>query len=192
MRIILASGSPRRRELLGNLGLKFDIMVDNSDEKFFAGEHPKDTVMRLALQKAQNVADKIEDAAIVIGADTVVSIDGKILGKPKDEEEAGLMLKQLSGRKHTVYTGVAAVNNATGFKVNEFEATDVKFRELSEDEINSYVKSGEPMDKAGAYGIQNLGALLVEGIDGDYFNVVGLPICRLGIILNRDFGVSVL
>lgn len=192
MRIILASGSPRRRELLENLGLKFDIMVDNSDESIAAGEHPKDTVMRLALQKVQNIADKCEDTAIVIGADTVVSIDGKILGKPKNEEEAELMLKRLSGRKHTVYTGVAAVNSETGFKVSEFEATDVKFRELSGNEINSYVKSGEPMDKAGAYGIQNLGALFVEGIDGDYFNVVGLPICRLGIMLKRDFGVSIL
>lgn len=192
MKLVLASGSPRRRELLGNIGLSFDIVVDNSDEEFVKGEHPSETVKRLSMQKALNVAGKIASNAIVIGADTVVSIDGKILGKPKDEAEAEEMLNRLSGRSNTVYTGLAVVNKSLGKTVSDFESTDVKFRELSHDEIKAYVKSGEPMDKAGAYGIQNLGALLIEGIDGDYFNVVGLPICKLGKILERDFGVKIL
>ena len=192
MKLILASGSPRRRELLGNLGLSFDIMIDNSEEEFARDEHPSQTVKRLAMQKALNVADRADGDAVVIGADTVVSIDGKILGKPKDEAEAEEMLRRLSGRTNTVYTGLALVNRSSGRTVSDFEATDVKFRQLSDDEIKAYVRSGEPMDKAGAYGIQNLGALLIEGIDGDYFNVVGLPLCKLGIILERDFGVNVL
>lgn len=192
MKFVLASASPRRRELLENIGLKFEIMADNSDEEFAENEQPFDTVKRLAKQKALNVAGKVQSDAIIIGADTVVSIDGKILGKPKDETEAEEMLSLLSGRRHTVFTGIAVIEKSSGRIVSDFEATDVKFRELSREEIKEYVRSGEPMDKAGAYGIQNLGALLIEGIDGDYFNVVGLPLCKLGIILKQEFDVKVL
>lgn len=192
MRIVLASASPRRRELLSNIGLRFDILTDNSDENYISGELPEDTVMRLSAQKARSVAEHIDGDALVIGADTVVAIDGKILGKPKDEEDAEHMLAELSGRKNTVFTRITVINTSDGKSVSEFERTDVKFRVISADEIRRYVKSGEPMDKAGAYGIQNLGALLIDSIDGDYFNVVGLPLCRLGLILKREFGVTVI
>ncbi len=192
MKLVLASASPRRRELLENIGLKFEIMADNSDEEFVENEQPFDTVKRLAKQKALNVAGRVQSDAIIIGADTVVSIDGKILGKPKDETEAEEMLSLLSGRRHTVFTGIAVIEKSSSRIVSDFEATNVKFRKLSREEIKEYVKSGEPMDKAGAYGIQNLGALLIEGIDGDYFNVVGLPLCKLGIILKQEFDVKVL
>lgn len=192
MRIVLASSSPRRRELLGNIGLEFEILTDDSDEEFVPGELPEDTVMRLSAQKARSVADRIDGDALVIGADTVVAIDGKILGKPKDEQDAERMLTALSGRRNTVFTGVTVINTSDWKAVSEFERTDVKFRDISADEIRRYIKSGEPMDKAGAYGIQNLGALLIDGIDGDYFNVVGLPLCRLGMILKREFGLTVI
>lgn len=192
MRIVLASGSPRRRELLGNLGLEFEIMTDNSPETVICGEKPQDTVLRLSAQKAKNVAGKVSGGATVIAADTIVSADGKILGKPKDESDAFDMLKMLSGRSSEVYTGVTVKDTESGKTVSEFERTSVRFRSLSDDEIKRYIASGEPMDKAGAYGIQNLGALLIEGIDGDYFNVVGLPLCRLNMILKREFGINLL
>lgn len=194
MKFILASGSPRRKEILENISLEFEIMADESDEIMIEGEKPYDTVKRLAMQKAKNIASRVEtgENTIVIGADTVVSIDEKILGKPKDEREAKDMLLTLSGRINTVYTGLAVLETQSGKAVSEFVSTGVKFRSLSEKEIENYIKSGEPMDKAGAYGIQKIGGLFVESINGDYFNVVGLPLCRLGEILSEEFVINLI
>lgn len=174
--IILASGSPRRRELLTTAGIEFSVMVADIVEKIPCGEKPCNVVMSLALQKAQAVAVS-NPQSIVIGADTVVSLGNEILGKPKTEADAIKMLKELSGKIHHVYTGVAIVKDK---KVKNFYVeTKVEFFELSEDEIERYVATGEPMDKAGAYGIQGKGCVLVKKIDGDYFNVVGLPISKV-------------
>lgn len=194
MKFILASGSPRRKEILENISLEFEIMADESDELMIEGEKPYDTVKRLSMQKAKNIASRVEaeENTIVIGADTVVSIDEKILGKPKDEREAKDMLLTLSGRINTVYTGLAVLETQSGKAVSEFVSTGVKFRSLSEKKIENYIKSGEPMDKAGAYGIQKIGGLFVESINGDYFNVVGLPLCRLGEILSGEFGINLI
>lgn len=194
MKFILASGSPRRKEILENISLEFEIMADESDEIMIEGEKPYDTVKRLAMQKVKNIASRVEtgENTIVIGADTVVSIDEKILGKPKDEREAKDMLLTLSGRINTVYTGLAVLETQSGKAVSEFVSTGVKFRSLSEKEIENYIKSGEPMDKAGAYGIQKIGGLFVESINGDYFNVVGLPLCRLEEILSEEFGINLI
>ena len=172
----------------------FEIIADESEEIMIEGEKPYDTVKRLAMQKAKNIAAGIESGenTIVIGADTVVSIDGKILGKPNDEIEAKDMLLTLSGRINTVYTGLAVIETQSGKEVSDFVSTGVKFRNLSEKEIENYIRSGEPMDKAGAYGIQKIGGLFVESINGDYFNVVGLPLCRLGEILSEEFGINLI
>ena len=190
--IILASQSPRRRELLGRLLTDFQVMVDDAEEVRIPGEQPEEMVQRLALMKAKNVAEKSGTKGLVIGADTVVTFDGKALGKPKDEEEAFSMLSQLSGREHTVFTGVAVVCGETGKTITIAEGTKVRFRDLTEEEIHAYIASGEPMDKAGAYGIQELGALMISGICGDYFNVVGLPLCRLGTLLKEEFSIDLL
>ena len=186
-KIILASGSPRRRELLTDLGIKFEIMVDNSSEVTPKNASPDEVVMTLAKNKLCNVAKNAPNDSLIIAADTVVAYNGRILGKPKDEAQAFEMLSALSGQRHSVYTGIAVGDNKTGKTVCEFEKTDVYFRKLEDDEIKRYISTGEPMDKAGAYGIQNLGALFVEKINGDYFNVVGLPLCRLGKILKDEF-----
>lgn len=190
-KIILASASPRRQELIGRLIPDFKVMTDDSPEEVIMGEKPEETVKRLAKQKAENVAKEITDDAVVIAADTMVALDGQVLGKPCDEKEAYNMLKMLSGNTHQVYTGVAVIDTKSGRIINEYETTGVKFRTLLDDEIKAYIKSGEPMDKAGAYGIQELGALFIQGIEGDYFNVVGLPLCRLGRIL-KEMGIDLL
>ncbi len=190
-KIILASASPRRQELIGRLIPDFKVMTDDSPEEVIMGERPEETVKRLAKQKAENVAKEITDDAVVIAADTMVALDGQVLGKPCDEKEAYNMLKMLSGNTHQVYTGVAVIDTKSGRIINEYETTGVKFRTLLDDEIKAYIKSGEPMDKAGAYGIQELGALFIQGIEGDYFNVVGLPLCRLGRIL-KEMGIDLL
>ncbi|MEH7417124.1 Maf family protein [Neobacillus drentensis] len=173
--LILASSSPRRKELLENLHLSFAISSSDVDESFDPSLSPEEVVMELAERKAQVVFQKNQDS-FVLGSDTVVVIDHQILGKPADEAEAISMLKRLSGRKHEVFTGVAIVT-PTGAK-KFYERTEVWFWELTEDEIYAYVQSGEPFDKAGAYGIQQLGSMLVKKINGDYFAVVGLPVAR--------------
>ena len=174
--IILASASPRRRELLTLAGVDFTVRVVDVEEIIPENASPDEVVMSLARQKAQAVADESPDS-VVIGSDTVVALDSVILGKPKDEEDAVRMLKALSGRSHTVYTGVALIH---GEKNTVFcEATEVVFNSLTDEEIRNYVATKEPMDKAGAYGIQGKGCVLVEKIVGDYFNVVGLPVSRV-------------
>lgn len=186
MKIILASGSPRRKELLSRAGYTFEVRVSNADENVAPG-NPRDMVEELARRKAMAVADEIctsglKDTVLVIGADTVVVLDGEILGKPADEEDAFDMLTRLSGRTHQVDTGVAGIvirngqiERVTGFS----EETDVTMRPVKDREIRDYIACGEPMDKAGAYGIQGRAAIFISSICGDYYNVVGLPLCAV-------------
>ena len=190
MQIVLASASPRRRELLTMLGVKdFKIIPAEGEEIIVEGMTPYDAVCALSKTKAEEVSKKCNDEELLIAADTVVSIDCKILGKPSSQEEAKKMLSILSGRDHIVYTGVTVMQGEKCF--TEFESTVVTFRELSEREIDAYIKTGEPMDKAGAYGAQGIGSLFVEGIKGDFFNVMGLPLCRLSKMLKK-LGVELL
>ena len=188
MAVIVASQSPRRRELLERMGISdFLIRPAQGEERFDPSLTPAQLVESLSRQKAEEISAGAGPEDLVIAADTVVSVDGRVLGKPRDRRDAAEMLAALSGREHTVYTGVTVRRG--GETVTEHEATAVRFRPLTQGEIEDYVSTGEPMDKAGAYGIQGYGCLLVEGITGDYFNVVGLPVCRLGRILAR-FGVD--
>ncbi len=189
MKLILASQSPRRRELLGQMGLEFTVISPEIDEDAFTAPDPAALVRTLSREKALAVAREQDGDVLVIAADTVVVLDGQALGKPRDRAEAEAMLAALSGRSHAVYTGVTVCRGDRA--VTEAERTEVTFRALTRLEIRRYAATGEPMDKAGAYGIQGLGALLVEGIRGDYFNVVGLPVCLLGRML-ADFGVDCL
>ncbi|CDA92219.1 septum formation protein Maf [Ruminococcus sp. CAG:563] len=175
-KIILASASPRRKELMELAGYDFEVICADIVEVVPEEAMPQEVVMSLALQKAQAVAAEHKEA-VVIGSDTVVALDGKILGKPHSEQEACEMLRSLSGRTHKVFTGVAIV---CGGKVkNFFDETDVEFYSLGDDEIKKYVATGEPTDKAGAYGIQGKGSVLVKRINGDFFSVMGLPIAKL-------------
>lgn len=175
-KIILASASPRRKELMELAGYDFEVICADIVEVVPEEAMPQEVVMSLALQKAQAVAAEHKEA-VVIGSDTVVALDGKILGKPHSEQEACEMLRSLSGRTHKVFTGVAIV---CGGKVkNFFDETDVEFYSLGDDEIKKYVATGEPTDKAGAYGIQGKGSVLVKRIHGDFFSVMGLPIAKL-------------
>ncbi len=184
MAVVLASQSPRRRALLEQMGLtQFVVRPALGEEVAVPGLSPAQLVEELSRRKAEEVAGRSQPGDLIIAADTVVAVDGRVLGKPRDKTQAQAMLELLSGRVNTVYTGVTVRRDGTS--LTEHEATRVHFRPLSREEIAAYVDSGEPMDKAGAYGIQGLGALLVEGIEGDYFNVVGLPVCRLGQMLAR-------
>ena len=186
MGLILASGSPRRRQLLEQIGLTFVVRSSDVDESVSPGLTPALVVESLSARKGEAVAAEAAPGDLVLSADTVVALDGAILGKPRDRAEAEAMLTALSGRTHQVYTGVTLLQD--GRRLTEHEVTAVTFRPLSPEEIAAYVSTGEPMDKAGAYGIQGLGALLVERLEGDYFNVMGLPLCRLGEML-AQFGV---
>ncbi|MBQ7154592.1 MAG: septum formation inhibitor Maf [Synergistaceae bacterium] len=188
MKIILASGSPRRRALLKDLGLAFDVYSPNADETHIPDEAPEALCVRLSRLKAESAAQKFPDA-VVIAADTIVVIDGQILGKPANRHDAVRMLTMLQGREHEVLTGVCVISH--GKVLSCAERTLVKFRALTNDEITAYSETGECDDKAGAYAVQGKGALLVESISGDYFNVVGLPLCRLGIML-PEAGVNLL
>lgn len=190
MDIILASQSPRRKELLTQMGIRgFKVTSPNVDETVDDNLPPAQIVEQLSLRKARAVAEETDEEDLVIAADTVVAFEGAVLGKPKDEREAFSMLSALSGNRHHVYTGVTVIQG--GRVVTQHEVTAVAFREIEPDEIANYIATGEPMDKAGAYGIQGIGSLLVSGIDGDYFNVMGLPVYRLGRIL-ADFGLDLL
>ena len=189
MKIILASKSPRRKEILSLVGIEYEIISSKYEEKI-TDMLPEDLTMKLAEGKAMNVAKDIHKEALIIGADTIVYNKG-IIGKPKNNDEAMKMLKSLSGVFHTVITGVSVVHTPTLQKLTAYEKTEVKFKELTEDEILSYISTGEPMGKAGAYAIQGIGSLLVEKINGCYFNVVGLPIYRLSKML-EVFGYKIL
>lgn len=179
--MILASASPRRRELLGLITDNFKIIPAKCEEDIPEGTAPEDAVRLLAKQKAEEIYSE-HRGEVIIAADTIVSIGGEILGKPLDEKHASEMLKALSGRRHSVFTGVCVIFE-DGSREVFAEETAVDFCPLSENEIKDYVASGEPMDKAGAYGIQGRGALFVKGIVGDYYNVMGLPVSRLNAVL---------
>ena len=186
LRVILASGSPRRHDLLNLIGIQHEVIPANIDESLRGRERPSKHAERLAREKAGAVAGR-DSNIVAIGADTIVLIDKKILGKPANTVDAGSMLSLLSGRRHTVVTAVAV---ARGKMISSaVEEVAVKFRELSDDEIDAYIATGEPMDKAGAYGIQGYGATIVERIEGDYFAVMGLPLVRV-VSLLADVGVT--
>ena len=190
---ILASGSPRRKELLELMGLEFKVIVSQADEDSVSKDlKPELYVQELALLKASATAKEVlrNKNAVIISADTIVTLDGQILGKPKDD--AFNMLSKLSGREHEVYTGYCVMRISDGKAVCGKVRTKVKFKDLSDDKIRGYINSGEPMDKAGAYGIQGLGSLLIEKIDGDYFNVVGLPISALADTLEDEMDIKIL
>lgn len=190
MEIILASASSRRQELLVRLIENFKIVVSDFDEDSVKFEGDCGSyVMRLSEGKALNVGSKIMGDAIIIGCDTSVAIKDKILGKPKDEEEAFSMLKLLSGNIHQVYSGITVLNKATGKVKRDFVCTDVKFDDLLDEQIIKYIEKGEYKDKAGAYGIQGYGGIFVEEIHGCYYNVVGLPLNKLSNIL-KEMGVN--
>lgn len=181
MSVILASQSPRRRELMGLFRIPFVIRVADIDEAMDPNKPAFDEVARVSRMKAEAVPRKTDD--VVIAADTIVVCQGKILGKPHNEEDAVAMLKLLSGRDHQVMTGMTVLRGSRA--VSHTEVTDLHFRELSDAEIRAYVASGEPMDKAGSYGIQGGAALFCAKMSGDYYNVVGLPVCKLGMMLKE-------
>ena len=186
--IVLASGSPRRRELLERIGVTdFSVRVPEAEESFPENLTPPEVVAYISREKADAAARLCGPGDIVITADTMVFLDGLRLGKPRDEHHALEMLTALQGRKHTVCTGVTVLQGAK--RLTESESTDVYFRPATEAELRRYIATGEPMDKAGAYGVQGRGALLVERLDGDFFNVCGLPVLRLARMLEK-FGVS--
>lgn len=186
--LVLASASPRRRQLLSQLGLDFITLPSEMEEEGYMDLPPKERVMALARAKAERVAQGLTDA-IVLGADTLVVCQGQVLGKPATPQEAEAMLSFLSGKSHEVYTGIAVVKVPGMLLRQAWERTEVRFRQLTPREIKTYVATGEPLDKAGAYGIQGLGALLVESICGDFFNVVGLPLVRT-VALLQEFGID--
>ncbi len=195
MKLILASASPRRAQLLTQAGFAFEVFPAEIDESRLPNESATDLVLRLAEAKARGVAAQFtapagssQDDTIVLGADTIVELDGDVLGKPASAEDARIMLRRLSGRTHRVLTGVCIVSVRSGRSRCEVESTEVRFAALRTEEIDWYVETGEPLDKAGAYAIQRLGARFIEGIAGCYFNVVGLPIrCVYRMLLEFGF-----
>lgn len=189
-KIYLASASPRRQALLKQIGLNFNVIPSKVKEIIKENLCPGELVENLALDKARDVAGILGDG-IVIGADTVVVLDNQIMGKPLDSAEAALMLTRLSGAHHQVMTGVAIIDIKSGLQRVFHETTCVRFRNLTSEIIENYINSGEPFDKAGAYAIQGLGSILVDGIEGCYFNVVGLPLTRVATELS-EFGINLL
>lgn len=184
--LILASASPRRRHLLQTLGLQFEVIPSYAEEHAPDGLPPEALVQQLAMEKAGVVAANHPDA-LTLGADTIVVLDGEVLGKPADAAEARAMLRRLSGRAHTVFTGLALLYPAADLRQTTFEATEVTFGALTDGEIDAYVATGAPLDKAGAYGIQeDYGALFVERIEGDFYTVMGLPLHRLYRLLQAE------
>ncbi|MBO4733118.1 MAG: septum formation protein Maf [Clostridia bacterium] len=189
MRIILASASPRRRELLSLLGVDFKVIAGDIDESINSALPVAEEIKRLSYEKAKAVRQKAVKDDIIIAADTVVTLFGRVFGKPADKDEAFLMLKTLSGKTHEVVTGVTVLK---GDKADTRAAvTKVTFRDLSDAEINAYIKTGDPFDKAGGYAIQGISCIFAEGISGDHFNVYGLPVSMLAEML-RGFGVKIL
>lgn len=190
-RFILASNSPRRKEILEKLDVEFEVITSNIEEKIDNTISPYRLVCDLAYQKAKNMVSKVEDSAIIIAADTIVVKD-KVFGKPINQDEAYQMIKSLSGKVHEVVTGLAIIDTYTNKEVKAYEITKVYFRQIEDEEIYKYIATGEPLDKAGGYGIQGKASLFIRKIDGDYHNVVGLPIYRLAEILKNEFNISLL
>ena len=189
MKIILASASPRRKEILENASVKFEVMASSIEELTLDGESPCQMVMRLAFEKGMDIASRQKND-LIISADTIVVIDNTVLGKPENEIEARKMITSLSGRTHQVITGISLINLDNNKKIIDYVISNVKFKNLSEEDINDYIRTKESLDKAGAYGIQGYGALLVDEIQGDYFNIVGLPISRLSDLLKKHFNIN--
>jgi septum formation protein len=187
---ILASTSPRRIEILQNLNMKFEI-IPSSFEEVITQKSPYELVCEFAKAKAMDVAARVPKNRMIIAADTIVFKDEEILGKPKSVADAFTMLRKLSGKSHSVLTGICIIDTDTNEILEDYEETIVFFKELSDEEIKNYIDSKEPLDKAGAYGIQGLGSMLVQKIDGCYFNVVGLPVFKLNVLLGR-MGVNLL
>jgi septum formation protein len=191
MNIVLASGSPRRKELLEMIGIDdFIVIPDTSEERITPGLTPAQTVCEIALGKAKNVSLLCNKDDIIIAADTLVYVDNEAIAKPENTADAIDMLRRLSGRRHTVYTGIVLLKGKE--HIAETEKTDVFFRELTDDEILAYIKTGEPMDKAGAYGAQGIASIFVRRIEGDFFNVMGLPLCRLSVMLKSFCNISIM
>jgi septum formation protein len=188
--IILASASPRRKELLEKIGLKFEVDASGCDEEINAGLDPQEIVRQLSIKKAKSVAARHKNA-IVIAADTIGVMGDKILGKPHTEDEACKMLHEISGKSHLVITGFSILDTATNKIVTGIANTRVYIKKLTGQEIDAYVKTGEPLDKAGAYAIQGMGAVIVEKIEGDYYNVMGLPLHALTEAL-KEFGIKII
>ncbi len=183
MELVLASASPRRQELLRQIGCNFTVVFSDIIENNSQDLPPIELAVSQARAKALDVASRVDAEQIVIGADTIVTINGQIFGKPVDYDDARRMLTELSGREHQVITGISVVKEAKCWQ--DYEITRVKIRQLSPDEIERYILTGEPMDKAGAYAIQGIGALLIENIEGCYTNVVGLPLVKLAVLLKK-------
>lgn len=193
-KVILASASPRRSELLKSLGIDFEVVVSDADEsKIDKKSVPASIyVQELALLKGTAVANTLKKRdGIIISADTIVYSEGKILGKPKDREDAKRMLENLSGKCHSVFTGICVMNAKNMYSVCTKEETKVYFKELTKQEIEDYIDTKEPFDKAGAYGIQGIGGILIDKIEGDFFNVVGLPLSRLAKVLKKEFDFDI-
>ena len=190
-RIILASSSPRRREILEKYNMDHRVVKSKTLEKINPKDRPEVTAMGLAFEKAMDVAQTNPDS-LVIGADTIVVYENQILGKPVDREEALRILSLLNGKVHEVISGLSLIHMNKKIKLIDYEKTKVKFRKLDEEYIERYIDSKEPFDKAGAYGIQDYGALLVENIEGSYLNVVGLPLVKLDILLMKYFDISIM
>jgi septum formation protein len=188
-KIILASASPRRKELLEKIGLKFVVQPSDTEEAFDSGLEPHELVRQISLKKAKTVAANHKNA-IIIAADTIGVIGNKILGKPRTLNKAAQMLNEISGRSHLVITGLTVLDTATNKSISRTVDTVVFIKKLNKQEISAYVKTGEPLDKAGAYAIQGMGAIIVEKIEGDFYNVMGLPLQALTEIL-QEFGVDV-
>ena len=187
-KLILASGSPRRKEILQKLKLDFEVQPSDFEEDMTLDLSPGELAKTLSLGKAKDIAEKNKDA-IVVGADTFIYFEGKKLGKPKDKKDAFKTLSSIGGKSHSVFTGFTVIDSSTNKTISKSVETKVFIKLLTTEEINDYVDTGEPLDKAGAYGIQGLGALIVEHIEGDFFNVMGLPLFELGHTL-KEFGIE--
>jgi len=183
-KFVLGSSSPRRAELLRKAGIDFEVVVPENINEAQISENPVSHVLELSRKKAESVAKKVDDS-VILGADTIVVLNGTILGKPKDKEDAFRMLKKLSGKEHEVYTGISLVDKNRGKVLSGFQLTKVKFNRLKDEEIKDYIDTGEPLDKAGAYGIQGMGNFLVEKTEGDLDNVIGLPLRKLAELLKK-------
>ena len=190
--IVLASSSPRRKELLNKYNIEPIIVKSSIEERIFDHETTEQIAMALAFEKAHQVSKQFNQGEIIIGADTIVACECKILGKPKDEEEGRAMLKFLSDKEHEVVTGIGIIKSNSNIKIIDYEKTIVKFRKLDSMIIEKYIKTEEYIDKAGAYAIQGVGGVLVEKINGCYFNVVGLSLYKLDILLERYFDIRLL
>ncbi len=189
-KLILASASPRREKILNKLNLKFTVVPSKIDESIYDHLPPEEMVKELSLLKAKEVSNLVEDT-LIIAADTIIVNNGKIMGKPQNNKDAIKMLKELRNGKHTVLTGVAVTSIPEGKKLTVIDKTDVYMSDISDEEINKYVATGEPMGKSGSYAVQGLGSIFVERIEGSYYTVMGLPIHKLAKMLN-DFSIDIL